>query len=86
MTPRAADAPEPPRTGLARPGVKTVRIGAGGREAEPETATQGDSAPTNLLGAPAAGRPRRPIPLWASRLLAALALLAAIAVIVLLLL
>ncbi len=86
VTPRAADAPEPPRTGLARPGVKTVRIGAGGREAEPETATQGDSAPTNLLGAPAAGRPRRPIPLWASRLLAALALIAAIAVIVLLLL
>jgi hypothetical protein len=39
-----------------------------------------------MLGMPTGGRPRRPVPLWASQLLAVLALLAAIAVIVLLLL
>jgi hypothetical protein len=81
-----AGEPEPPRTGLARPGVRTVRIGGASREPGFEPETQEEPATTNLLGTPAAGRPRRPVPLWASRLLAALALIGAIAVIALLLL
>jgi hypothetical protein len=85
--PRAtkAEEPEPPRTGRPKPGVRTVRIGAAAREHGLEPPTQED-APTNLLGVPPGGRPRRPVPLWASQLLAVLALIAAIAVIVLLLL
>lgn len=86
---RPAPAPErepaPPRTGRAKPGVRTVRIGGAAREFDPEPPSQEEPA-TNMLGMPTGGRPRRPVPLWASQLLAVLALLAAIAVIVLLLL
>ena len=86
VTPRVAE-PEPARSGQPRPGVRTVRIGAAARELELDTApTDDDAAPTNLLGAPTGGKPRRPVPLWASRLLAALTLLLALAVIALLLL
>ena len=82
----ASEPLEPPATGLARPGVRTVRIRGTAREPGLESTASEEPATTNFLGAPAAGRPRRPVPLWASRVLAALALLAAIAVIVLLLL
>jgi hypothetical protein len=77
--------PQPPRTGRAKPGVRTVRIGGAAREHDLESPSQEEPA-TNLLGMAAPERPRRPVPLWASQLLAVLALLAAIAVIVLLLL
>jgi hypothetical protein len=84
--PRASDEPEQPvRSGRAKPGVRTVRIGAAARDRGLEEAGQDDPA-TNLLGMPTGERPRRPVPLWASQLLAVLALFAAIAVIVLLLL
>jgi hypothetical protein len=83
---RAAEPePQPARTGRAKPGVRTVRIGGAGREDDLDPPSQDESA-SNLLGMPQGGRPRRPVPLWASQLLAVLALLAAIAVIVLLLL
>jgi hypothetical protein len=86
--PTPAVEPEPPppaRTGRAKPGVRTVRIGGAGRDPELDPPSQEEPAP-NLLGMPQGGRPRRPVPLWASQLLAVVALLAAIAVIVLLLL
>jgi hypothetical protein len=86
VTPRAPAEPDAPRTGLAKPGVRTVRIGAGPREAELDTVVHDEPATTNLLGAPVGNRARRPVPLWASRLLAVLAVVAALAVIVLLLL
>ena len=83
---RAAEPePQPPRTGRAKPGVRTVRIGGTPREHELEPPSQEEPA-GNLLGVPQGGKPRRPVPLWASQLLAVLGLLAAIAVIVLLLL
>ncbi len=89
VPPRAASAanePEQPvRSGHAKPGVRTVRIGGAARELGLEAPAQ-DEAATNLLGMPAGERPRRPVPLWASQLLAVLGLLVAIAVIVLLLL
>jgi hypothetical protein len=86
--PTPAVEPEPPppaRTGRAKPGVRTVRIGGAARELDLEPPSQDEPAP-NLLGMPQGERPRRPVPLWASQLLAVLALLAAIAIIVLLLL
>jgi hypothetical protein len=88
--PAPAPAPEPeppPRTGRARPGVRTVRIGTAAREyGSLEPSAQEETGPRNMLGVPEAARPRRPVPLWASQLLAVLALLGAVAVIVLLLL
>jgi hypothetical protein len=86
VSPPAPAEPDPPRTGLPKPGVRTVRIGTGTRDPELDTVAQDEPAATNVLGAATGSRPRRPVPLWASRLLALLAVLAAIAVIVLLLL
>jgi hypothetical protein len=83
--PVAEPDPPPARTGRPKPGVRTVRIGAAAREQGLEPPSQEDPAP-NLLGMPQGGSPRRPVPLWASQLLAGLGLLAAIAVIVLVLL
>lgn len=86
VSPPAPAEPDPPRSGLPKPGVRTVRIGAGTHEPDLDPVTQDEAATTNLLGVPAGSKPRRPVPLWASRLLAVLAVLAALAVIVLLLL
>jgi hypothetical protein len=86
VTPPAPAEPDPPPMGLPKPGVRTVRIGAGPREPDLDLGAQDEPATTNMLGAPAGSKPRRPVPLWASRLLAVLAVLAALAVIVLLLL
>jgi hypothetical protein len=86
VTPRAPAEPDPPRTGLPKPGVRTVRIGSGPREPDLDLRAQDEPATTNMLGTQTGSKPRRPVPLWASRLLAVLAVLAALAVIVLLLL
>jgi hypothetical protein len=81
----ADDAPTGPLG--ARPGVRTVRIGFDdSRPQAPRSGAQEELA-TPLLAIPPGVRvgARRTIPLWASRVLAALALVIALAIIVLLL-
>jgi hypothetical protein len=86
-TPRArAAAPKAAPPPVARPGVRTVRIGFDDSHARAAGAGAGDEASTALLAVPPprwAG-PRRTVPLWASWLLALLALILAIAAVALL--
>ena len=84
-SPRAA-APKASPPPVARPGVRTVRIGFDESRARPAGAGAGDEASTALLGVapPRWAGPRRTIPLWASWLLAVVALILAIAAVVLL--
>jgi hypothetical protein len=77
--PKPADGPPP--AGVGRPGVRTVRIGFD----DPEPPTESRSPVFALQPGALRSQPERTVPLWALRLLAALALVVAVVVVALLL-